>query len=125
MPFQPRANAHDDQLHRQRQFRKQPRLRRRWREKRRHCHVSNCTLSGNTGSYGGGLYNFAGATVTLANCIVSGNSAKGGGGVFNFARGREITLTNSSLTDNSASGGIGSIYFGEGEFKTLVLPRLR
>jgi parallel beta-helix repeat protein len=75
--------------------------------------LSNCNLSGNTGSYGGGLYNFAGATVTLANCIVSGNSAKGGGGVFNFARGT-ITLTNSSLTDNSASGGIGSIYFGGG-----------
>ena len=60
--------------------------------------VSNCTLTGNSASSGGGAYNG-----TLYNCMLIGNSAfYGGGGAYLGV------LSNSTLTGNSASYGGGA-----------------
>jgi hypothetical protein len=57
--------------------------------------VSNCTLTGNSGSScGGGV-----RRGTLYHCILSGNSSGGGGGAI------DSTLYNCTLTGNSASFG--------------------
>jgi hypothetical protein len=74
--------------------------------------VSNCVLSGNLASYGGGAYG-----ATLNNCALSGNSGGRGGGAYsstlnrclvssNFARegggAFECVLNNCALTGNAA-----------------------
>src|SRR6266481_8094676 len=54
--------------------------------------VNNCTLSGNSATWGGGIYNFGestgNATLAVSNSTVTGNSAggdnfSGGGGIYN------------------------------------------
>ena len=73
--------------------------------------ISGLTISGgNSGSYGGGLFNYEG-TATLTNCTVSGNSANSGGGVANFGT---ATLTNCTVSANSSVG----MYGGGGVFNT-------
>ena len=63
--------------------------------------LTNCTVSGNSASNGGGLYN-GGGTTTLTNCTVSGNSAGGGGGGL-FDNSGTTTLTNCTVSGNSAA----------------------
>ncbi len=66
--------------------------------------VSNSTFSGNSANrFGGGIANFFGGTVTVNNSTFSGNSAPGGsgGGILNFA---SATLKN-TIVANSPSGG--------------------
>ena len=49
--------------------------------------LTDCTVSGNSGFNGGGLFNAGGVTATLTDCTVSGNSASNsGGGVYTFRR---------------------------------------
>jgi len=70
--------------------------------------LTNCTLSDNSASEGGGISN-SGA-LTLADCTLSGNSAEDGGGIYNWG---DLAVTNSTLSGNSASGGFyggGGIY---------------
>jgi parallel beta-helix repeat protein len=64
--------------------------------------LTNCTISGNSARYGGGLYNGGPhpfGSVTLTDCTVSGNSANEGGGLFN---GGAATLTGCTVSGNSA-----------------------
>src|SRR5437879_8990557 len=68
--------------------------------------MTNCMLSANSSSTGGGVYNFG--TLTIANSTLSGNSASiFGGGIVNSSDPATLTITNSTLTGNSVSGGSG------------------
>jgi parallel beta-helix repeat protein len=102
--------------------------------------LTNTTLSGNSGTSGGGIYMLAGgsltihsstlkdnvastgggggvrigaATFVLSNSTVSGNTAKtNGGGIRLGVAGGTLTAANSTITNNVATGGKGGgIYF--------------
>jgi len=69
--------------------------------------VTDCTISGNTGGEGGGIYNQA--AMTVSNSVICNNSSPdggSGGGVFT-AFGGTLTFTDSSVTGNSATLGGG------------------
>ncbi|MFN8471225.1 MAG: choice-of-anchor Q domain-containing protein [Anaerolineae bacterium] len=70
--------------------------------------LTNVTFSGNSASFGGGMYN-NGGSLTLTNVTFSGNTATGdtafGGGM--FIAGGSLTLTNVTFSGNSASFGGG------------------
>ena len=85
-PVQPQRHGHADQLHRQRQLRRQ--RRRRPVQPQRHGHADQLHRQRQLRrDVGGGLYNGVDGTATLTNCTVSGNSAGfGGGGLFITAR---------------------------------------
>ena len=63
--------------------------------------LTNCIVTGNTGSTnGGGLANYG--SLTLTNCTISANSAaQNGGGLFT---GSKATLTNCTIAGNMANG---------------------
>lgn len=68
---------------------------------------------------GGGIYNDA-ATLTVNNCTVSGNSATWGGGIYNFGEGNgssaSLTVNNSTVSVDSAGGtGAGGGIYNDGE----------
>ena len=87
--------------------------------------VSGCTLSGNAGLNGGGIYNsriFGGGTLTVSGCTLSGNAATGngsgantgtaldygyGGGIYNDVG--TLTVSGCTLSGNAAYSG-GGIY---------------
>lgn len=67
--------------------------------------ISGSTLSGNGG---GGIYNFAGGTVTVRDSLLDGNFAYGdGGGIWNAG---SATLGNCTLSGNSTPEYGGAIY---------------
>ena len=70
--------------------------------------LTNVTLSGNSASFGGGIFNGNSSSPTLTNVTLSGNSAIQGGGIFNFT-GSSPTLTHVTLSGNSAANG-GGVY---------------
>ena len=103
--------------------------------------LTNCTVSGNSASNGGGLYD-GGGTTTLTNCTVSGNSASNGGGGSTawhdhadqlhrqrqlrhgsggglYDTGGTTTLTNCTVSGNSAVGSGGGL-FNSGGTTTLT-----
>jgi predicted outer membrane repeat protein len=102
--------------------------------------LTNTTLSGNTGTAGGGVYVLNGGsltinnstlnnnvastaggggirvgsgTLTLSNSTISGNiAATTGGGIRMAVAGATLTVANSTITNNSATGGKGGgVYF--------------
>jgi hypothetical protein len=68
--------------------------------------VSSCTVSGNSATYGGGIYN-AGGTVTVSSSTLSGNMASEGGGIYNG--GGTVAVSGSTLLGNQADDG-GAIF---------------
>jgi hypothetical protein len=65
--------------------------------------------NGNSSGIGGGIFNDHG-NLTLTDCTVSGNTGYSGGGI--FSRGSSggsasLTITNSTISGNIASGGLG------------------
>ena len=71
--------------------------------------LSDCTVSGNSADFGGGIFNLNGA-LTVNNCTISGNGAAfSGGGIVNSASdaAAALTITNSTISDNSATANDG------------------
>src|SRR5207237_254154 len=84
--------------------------------------INGSTLSGNTASDGGGIYNIDENTVILQNSTLSGNTANNTGGAL-FTRNQydyaAVTLTNCTLSGNAAnsgSNGGGGIFFYNDNF---------
>jgi hypothetical protein len=78
--------------------------------------ITNCTFSGNSANYGGGMSNYVGSP-TITNCTFSGNSAPAGeypgcgGGMYNNSS--IPTITNCTFSGNSANYGGGMFnYYG-------------
>jgi hypothetical protein len=67
----------------------------------------NCTISGNTASEGGGVYN-EGSNLFLNNCTISGNTAGGSGGGMYCSSGRLTNCTIRSNTAGISAGACGS-----------------
>ena len=117
--------------------------------------ISSLTITNGAGLAGGGLY-VDQAFLTLSNCIVSGNLATNGGGIYingrqsaslailanstlsgNFARSAagaifndgssmgvaQLEMRNCTVSSNSASGGVGGIYnfAPNGDAEALIL----
>jgi uncharacterized repeat protein (TIGR01451 family) len=73
--------------------------------------LTDCTISGNSASDGGGLCNDYGS-MTLSGVTVSGNTASDqGAGVFNNQRGT-TTITTCSISGNHAPNGAGIANYG-------------
>ena len=89
------SDAH--RLHDQRQLRRE----RRRPGELRHATLTDCTISGNSAAYGGGLENSG--TAMLTNCTISGNSARNGGGRGERrGRGRRSRSPPCTISGNSA-----------------------
>jgi hypothetical protein len=74
--------------------------------------LTNCTVSGNTADFGGGITNslvttngLVAGVLTLRNSRVSGNTAHGGGG--GVVNDGTLTLTNTTVSGNTADFGGG------------------
>ena len=86
--------------------------------------VSNSTITENTSGNstslgeGGGIYNYAGSTLSLDNSTVAGNTASlNGGGVMND-NGTTDHITNCTIANNTAQGDGGGFYGGGGIVNT-------
>ena len=75
--------------------------------------VTNCTFTGNTAYFGGGLFNDNGSQPMVSGCVFSGNTADRGGGIYNFEDSIPA-ITNCTFSGNTAanSGGGMSNVFG-------------
>ncbi len=68
--------------------------------------IDSCAISGNTGTFGGGVFNGTNAFTTLKNSDVHSNVARnGGGGVYSSTN---LTMENCTIVGNSA------VYYGAG-----------
>ena len=86
--------------------------------------VSGSTLSGNSASQGGGIYNASllindqylyGGTVTVRNSNLTGNTAtEFGGGIANAAGATVTVEDNSHICGNSAPAGFGADVYNLG-----------
>jgi hypothetical protein len=68
--------------------------------------VSNCTFSGNSAQYGGGMACYLGSESTVSNCIIWGNTAS--------SDGYEIAIEDSTVNVSycDVRGGLWDIYIG-------------
>jgi len=83
--------------------------------------VRNCSINGNTGGDGGGLYCYD-SHLTVTSCSFDGNSASGGGGVYSHNDGAAIfmgygaasslTISRCTLSGNNAGRHAGAISVG-------------
>ncbi len=65
--------------------------------------ITNSTLSNNTASNGGGIFNESGGTVNITNSTLSSNSGpNGGGGIYNKGT---VSIGGSIVANNTASSG--------------------
>jgi hypothetical protein len=75
--------------------------------------ANNSTISRNSATYGGGIYNddegSLGISVTIRDIAITANSATQGAGIYNAA-GSALQVQNSTLSGNAASDSGGGIY---------------
>ena len=72
--------------------------------------INKTTLSGNSASYGGGLF-LSAVTVTISDSTISGNTALAGGGLLQYSG--DLYISGSTLSGNTAvSNHGGGAYFG-------------
>jgi hypothetical protein len=64
--------------------------------------ISQCTISNNTASWGGGVCVDRGSLLTLEDCLLSTNSAASGAGIFCYEECQAI-LERTRIVDNSAT----------------------
>jgi hypothetical protein len=76
--------------------------------------LESVTISGNTATgYGGGMYNATGSSPRLVNTSVSGNSAfQGGGGMYNHGAEPVLEQVKVNNNESSSSSGTGGIFNG-------------
>ncbi len=60
--------------------------------------ISACIIDNNRANYGGGIYNYLNATLTISNSILSNNVGFSGGGITNIGT---LQITNSTFVNNS------------------------
>jgi len=64
--------------------------------------IVNCAIKGNTGRYGGGVYN--NTNTKIKNCLISGNQAEDGGGIYNsISTETNLKVVNTTLSANHAT----------------------
>jgi len=71
--------------------------------------VTNSTISSNTGTYGGGIANDDGS-LTMLGSTVNSNTGTYGGGIYNDGSGSPVMLTNSTLSGNAAATNGGGFF---------------
>lgn len=81
------------------------------------------TISGNTAfDEGGGIYNRYYSDIVLINSTVSGNSAGREGGGISSRTSASVSITNSTIADNSAPSGGGLLnYFSDVELSNTII----
>jgi fibronectin-binding autotransporter adhesin len=63
--------------------------------------LTNLTVRDGRANWGAGIHN-QGGTLTISRSTISGNSASGGGGIFNSGT---LTVTDSTISNNSTPNG--------------------
>lgn len=86
--------------------------------------LTECTVTGNQGEGGGGIYNEWDATLTLTRSSVSNNRAGSGGGAGIYNRFGTVTLNESIVTGNESSNQRGGGILNDGGILTLVGSRV-
>ena len=69
--------------------------------------ISECIISGNTASNGGGVY-CKDSSLSILNCIILGNTASNGGGI--YSEYSSPNLVNCTIAGNTSSSNGGGIY---------------
>jgi hypothetical protein len=70
-------------------------------------YLTGCTISGNSNdNLGGGVWNRNGATLDLSDCTISANNASVGGGLFNSGTATLVACTISGNTTYNSGAGI-------------------
>ena len=73
--------------------------------------LERVTMAGNTGQFGGAIYNESTGSITVTNSTLSGNSAQFGGAIYNEGT---LALTNVTITNNDAGNSGGGVYQSSG-----------
>ena len=77
--------------------------------------MANGTISGNIGKFGGGIWNYRGAT-TITNGTITANKAELGAGLCVYTDDYTASAVTSSMSGGSITANIGTIYTGTASF---------
>ncbi|MEZ6071650.1 MAG: choice-of-anchor Q domain-containing protein [Pirellulales bacterium] len=82
--------------------------------------VLRSTISGNSASFGGGIYGSSGTTVTITDSTISDNMAAGGGGGGVWGYRVTLSITGTTISGNSANSYGGGVLAG-GTYGTTII----
>ena len=88
--------------------------------------LNNCTISGNTaGQNGGGFFTVgsdSSSRATLTNCTISGNASRGAqGGGGVYLRGLSLNVTGSTISNNTATQSGGGVWMHGTSYSVISL----